>query len=203
MQHSGKQGPTIQFMNGTDAKDIVIERLGWNGGNTAVKANEDSKENNAENKDDESMDNHNHNYNHNGKIDIVDVASICCDDITQTLRGDQLGKDKDNKKSSKKRKKDKSLEKTKTKKKGKKNGKSTKNKKQKRKKKDKDKDKSSKKSKKSKKKKNKAKSKEKNNDKAKDANGYKSATTNHWNNSTIVLTEPPMKKRKIDFDNMA
>ena len=209
VQHSGRQGPTLQFMNGTDAKDIVIERLVWKeineNGVDADQANEDSKEDHEE-KDEESMDNHNH--NRNCKIDMDDGASICSDDlldlsdITQTLKGNEL--DKDKMKSTKKRKKEKSLEKIKIKKKGKKKDKSTKKKKQKQKKKKdkKDKDKSSKKSKKTKKKKDKAKSKEKNKNNAKDTNGDKLTTTNHWIHSTIVATEPPMKKRKIDFQNV-
>ena len=41
-QHSGDQGPTIKFMNGTDAKDIVIQRFVWN---EAPKRKNDESEN--------------------------------------------------------------------------------------------------------------------------------------------------------------
>merc|ERR1712130_375408 len=43
VQHSGDQGPTIQFMKGSDAKDIVIQRLVWKQSGNEQDDDEDTK----------------------------------------------------------------------------------------------------------------------------------------------------------------
>ena len=99
-QHSGDQGPTIQYMRGSDVRDIVIERLVWNGKEsrrsskslTPIKLVHINRPDDSDTND-KVVDESNDTTSTRDEDDIDDDdLKLDLSDITATLRGNELDK---------------------------------------------------------------------------------------------------------------